>query len=414
MEIPYCVRIFIFFVTLEDQLNSFVMKKFYLLAAIFLFFSFSLNAQNYGGFEDCTTDGWPPPSSCDPPWWGCGCFPGCAIICSSAHAHNGDWSGLIPGDGTDAILDLGNKIFGEWGLEFWMYVPSNKEAYWNLQGVVPIGAGEWIVGNIFFNQDLANPGVGLIDSSALGPVYFNFPHDEWFRIVMNWDITSGISLATWQFEVKDIDVLPPGTPFTDGNGTIPTSLGGIDFFSISTDNEYYLDDFNYVEGFIDTSPFTDDMEYPNGPPYGEWWVPAPIIGGGVGWIPGDGTTDAVLDLGNKISGTWALEFWQNIPSGQEAYWNLQGEVPVGSGEWIVGNIFFNQNNVNPGMGLIDDSALGPVYFNFPHDEWFRVAMNVDITDGIENATWEFVVDVEIVLPVGTPFTNSSGTTPNPV
>ncbi|MDA9341956.1 hypothetical protein N9Q84_03150 [Flavobacteriaceae bacterium] len=45
------------------------------------------------------------------------------------------------------VLDLGNKIFGEWGLEFWMLVPNDKEGYFNLQGTVPIGSGEWVVGN---------------------------------------------------------------------------------------------------------------------------------------------------------------------------------------------------------------------------------------------------------------------------
>ena len=67
---------------------------------------------------------------------------------SDAQARSGAKSGYIPGDGTtDAVLDLGNKIFGEWGLEFWMLVPNDKEGYFNLQGTVPIGSGEWVVGN---------------------------------------------------------------------------------------------------------------------------------------------------------------------------------------------------------------------------------------------------------------------------
>ena len=82
----------------------------------------------------------------------------------------------IPGDGTtDAVLDLGNKIFGEWGLEFWLLIPNDKEGYMNLQGTVPIGAGEWAVGNIFFNQDLLTPGMGQIDDTALGAVDFTYP-----------------------------------------------------------------------------------------------------------------------------------------------------------------------------------------------------------------------------------------------
>ena len=225
------------------------MKKNYFLAILFAFVMVSVNAQ----FEDdmeSYTDG--SPISQD--WWtdwGCGGGAGCAIISSSDFARSGGLSGMIPADGTtDAVLDMGNKIFGEWGLDFWMYVPSGNEAYWNLQGTVPIGAGEWIVGNIFFNQDLATPGEGLIDNSALGALTFSFPHDAWFRVRMNIDISSGISLATWQFEVDGTDVVPAGTAFTDGVGTVPTSLGGIDFFSISAGNLYYVDDVTYIEGVL--------------------------------------------------------------------------------------------------------------------------------------------------------------------
>ena len=170
---------------------------------------------------------------------------------SSAEAHTGNQSGFIPGDGTtDAVLDLGNKIFGEWGLEFWLLIPNDKEAYMNLQGTVPIGAGEWAVGNIFFNQDLLTPGMGQIDDTALGAVDFNFPQGQWFKVIMNWDISAGISAATWQFNVAGVDVLPAGTAYTNSAGTSPSSVGGIDFFSISTNHQLYIDDLCYGEGFI--------------------------------------------------------------------------------------------------------------------------------------------------------------------
>jgi len=229
------------------------MKKNYFLAILFVFamLSVNVNAQEIDDDMESYTVGQP---IFQDHWtdWGCGGGAGCAIMSSDAQALSGAKSGLIPNDGTtDAVLDLGNKIFGEWGLAFYMYVPSGAEGYFNLQGEVPIGAGEWIVGNIFFNQDLATPGEGLIDNSALGAVTFNFPHDQWFPIVMNWDITSGISAATWQMNVNGVDAIPEGTAFTDGAATVPTSLGGIDFFSITTSNEFYLDDVFYIDEFLD-------------------------------------------------------------------------------------------------------------------------------------------------------------------
>ncbi len=405
------------------------MKKKYLMAMVLALLCFNVNAQPTYGFEDCLTDGIPPPPN---PWWNpWGCQGPCDFYCSSDNPHSGEWCGLMPNDETtDAILDLGNRIFGEWGLEFWMFIPSDREGYFNLQGTVPIGSGEWIVGNIFFNQDLLNPGVGLIDDTALGEVYFDFPHDEWFRILMNVDISGGIGVATWEFNVDYTEVIPAGTPFTDGAGTYPTSLGGIDFFSLSADTEYYIDDIYYTDYFID--PFgltTDDMEdYVHAQPIFEnWWTTwgcgsgpnCALLGSSVqarsgiisGLVPSDGTQLPVLDLGNQTSGERSLEFYLYIPGGTEATFNLQGEIPITTGEWIVGDFYFNRDINNPGEGHITDTALGLVYFDFPHDEWFRVVMNYDLSNGMNNATWGCWMDDTLVIPEGTAFTNLDGQYP---
>ena len=225
-----------------------IMKKNYFFIALFALAFGSINAQFVDDMESYT-DGSP---IYQDHWtdWACGGT--CAILSSSAQAEGGALSGYVPDDGTtDGVLDLGNKIFGTWGLEFYMYVPSNKEGYWNLQGTVPIGAGEWIVGNIFFNQDTANPGMGSIDDAVGAPVTFSFPHDQWFRIAMNFDISGGISTATWGMSVDNVIVIPMGTAFTSADGTVPTSLGGIDFFSISANNQYWLDTFEYKDSFFE-------------------------------------------------------------------------------------------------------------------------------------------------------------------
>lgn len=192
--------------------------------------------------------------------WGCGGGAGCAIMASTDQAYNGVQSGLIPGDGTtDAVLNLGNKIFDLWALEFYMYIPAGKEGYFNLQGEVPIGAGEWIVGNIYFNQDGAAPGVGVIDDAVGAPVNFSYPEDQWFRVIMNWNIENGISLATWNMFVDNDFVIDFDTPFTSADGTPPTSLGGIDFWSGNTNHEFYLDSFIYLDEEIYPPFSTEDF-----------------------------------------------------------------------------------------------------------------------------------------------------------
>jgi len=240
-----------------------IMKKHYFFAALFAV-ALTANAQFTDDMESYAVGA---PISQD--WWtdwGCGGGAGCAIISSDAQANDGSKSGLVPDDGTtDAVLDLGNKIFGQWDLTFFMYVPSGQEAYWNLQGTVPIGAGEWIMGNFFFNQDNLNPGVGLIDDCPGAPVNFNFPHDAWFSVNLKVDISAGISLATCQLTIDGTELLPAGTPFTSADGTVPTSLGGIDFFSISANNLYYVDTVSYVDGFVGTADFASKgfSAYPN-------------------------------------------------------------------------------------------------------------------------------------------------------
>ncbi|MBZ0326075.1 MAG: T9SS type A sorting domain-containing protein [Altibacter sp.] len=229
------------------------MKKNYFLAVLFTFAMVSVNAQFTDDMESYT-DGQPISGG---HWtdWGCGGGAGCAIMSSSAQAHGGSLSGYVPDDTTtDAVLDLGNKIFGTWGLSFWAYVPSGKEGYYNLQGTVPIGPGEWIVGNIYFNKDNANPGVGEIDDSALGVVNFNFPHDEWFYVAMNVDISAGIGASTWEFGVNGNVAIPAGTAFTDNAGTYPTSLGGLDLFSINANHQMWYDDFTYQDSFVSMDP----------------------------------------------------------------------------------------------------------------------------------------------------------------
>jgi len=175
----------------------------------------------------------------------CGGGTGCSIISTSEEAHNGSLSGLIPNDGTtDAILDLGNKIFDVWCIEFFMYIPSGNEASWTVKDCVPNCTSDWDI--IFlFNQDLNSPGEGKVINSALGEISFNFPHDEWFRVVMSWDISNGIDLSTWEASIDYQIVIPYGTNFTLEDDTTPNSLGGVNFFSTGNNTTYFIDNITY-------------------------------------------------------------------------------------------------------------------------------------------------------------------------
>ncbi|NND62035.1 MAG: T9SS type A sorting domain-containing protein [Flavobacteriaceae bacterium] len=223
------------------------MKKNYFLIALFLFASVGAFAQTTDFDDDMEsyTEG----TIIENAWWTVWNSSTVGILSSSEQANSGSLSGKVGDDPTtiDPVLNLGNKIFDTWYTNFMMYVPADKEAYWNLQGEVPIGSGEWIIGNIFMNQDLAAPGVGLIDNCVGAPVNFTFPHGAWFEVEMIVDISAGISAATWELNIDGNNVIPAGTAFTDSAGTVPTSLGGINYYAISTNNTYYLDDLRHAD-----------------------------------------------------------------------------------------------------------------------------------------------------------------------
>jgi len=234
-------------------LKNDAMKKYYLLAVLISLSIVNTNAQFIDDMESYT-DG---ESISEGHWtdWNCGGGVGCALMSSSAEAMSGNLSGLVPGDGTtNAILNLDNIIFGEWCLTFYMYVPTGKEASWNIQGTVPVVDGESIVGNFYFNENNNNPGIGHVENTFTGDIEFNFPHDEWFVVNIQFEISAGMSLATWALGINGAELVPAGTPFTNNEGDIPTSLGGVEYYSISGLGSYYLDEFEFFDGNFEYFP----------------------------------------------------------------------------------------------------------------------------------------------------------------
>ena len=175
-----------------------------------------------------------------------------AGLASSNQAHSGGLSYYVDGGGViDGILDLGNKIFTYWDLNFWVYVPSNKSGYYNVQAAVPV-IPSWC-GEFYFNRDNTNPGGGEV--VGFHPFTFTFPHDQWFFIEMYWDILAGLSLATWEMSVDGVVVVPAGTSYVDTAGATPAGLGGLNIYSAHSTNEFYIDDVAYGESNIGIEDF---------------------------------------------------------------------------------------------------------------------------------------------------------------
>ena len=133
-----------------------------------------------------------------------------------------------------------------------MYIPANKTADMNLQGKVPVdlNAPEWLVGNIYFGYGTGSEKghIGYLDANSepiVGGIDFDYPNDQWFKMEMNFDISTGIDTATWQFNIDGVEVISAGTILPDIPGY--TSLGGVDFFARDENIQYYVDNFCYKQ-----------------------------------------------------------------------------------------------------------------------------------------------------------------------
>ncbi|MEL6809841.1 MAG: T9SS type A sorting domain-containing protein [Bacteroidota bacterium] len=115
----------------------------------------------------------------------------------------------------------------------------------------------------------------------------------------------------------------------------------------------------------------------------------------------DGTgRDPVLLLGNLTSGDYEIQWEWYVPTGAEAYFNIQGETPpVGTGFTGVfnsSNIFFNEAGTNDGVILDQTTGEGGT---FPHDEWFTVRIKFDV----DALTYQMTVDGNLINAVPVPF-----------
>ncbi len=239
------------------------MKKIYFLALALGAFTFSANAQIINDdMEDYSTgplheEHW---SSWD------GTAGGGDIIVSDEYANSGGQSGFIGGDGVqDALLLLGNQPTGVYQLDFKMYIPGGKSAYFNFQGATENGGagnggnGVFLSPNLVFNNVQSAggaPGLGGAYGNVDDPdaIYtWSFPHDFWFDVNIVFDIDA----ITWTMTINGVQV--PTQPMDD----VPI-LGGLDLYSFDPNNEYYIDDvvFSAAAGVEDFAADSFSV-YPN-------------------------------------------------------------------------------------------------------------------------------------------------------
>lgn len=233
------------------------MKKIYLLAFAIGAFTFSANAQ----IIDDDMEGYSPGPVHEDHWssWSGAAGPEDLVI-STDQAFSPSQSGYIGDDGVqDAMLLLGNQTSGQYILSWYMYIPGGKTAYYNIQEDEDTGASGGIWGiNVHFNLDNLAPGTGYVvdDANPANIVStFSYPENFWFQITHEIDLDTDTVVM-----YIDGSEIYSGDFYTSGG-----NLGGVDFFSIDTNNQYYIDDVFFDTDSAGLEDFAADSfrVYPN-------------------------------------------------------------------------------------------------------------------------------------------------------
>jgi len=187
----------------------------------------------------------------------------------------GNQAGYIgPDSMQDALLLLGNETSGDHVLAFDMFVSTGSTAYFNIQGETETnaatgyqggggsggagGSGVFNSGNLYFNQDAANPGVFLDETTGETASY---PEGEWFDVQVNFDYDFDLDVYTYIISIENVNVNLNPVPFQADN-----TIGAFNFFSIDANNNYWIDNVIFVGPLIigvDDFSFAKFKAYPN-------------------------------------------------------------------------------------------------------------------------------------------------------
>ncbi|MBN2778660.1 MAG: T9SS type A sorting domain-containing protein [Bacteroidales bacterium] len=222
------------------------MKKILLLSSVLLFayfaigqtvlFSDDFESYNTGESVAAQTSSWTT--------WSGATTSGEAALVSEAQAHGGIKSlNVIPNN--DMIYNFGNKTSGVYQIEFYYYVATGSQAYFNIEHIF---ADEWA-----FSCEFA-AGTMTLNNDAATPPTFAYTQDSWLYFDILVDIGNdlitldldGTELASWTFSTLE------------GGGAAANQLGCINFYG-PANNNYFIDDFVYTEIESGLTPPTIDL-----------------------------------------------------------------------------------------------------------------------------------------------------------
>lgn len=182
---------------------------------------------------------------------------------TAAQAHTGTnsavWtSDVAAGGPNDVLLLLGDHTTGAYALDFWMYIPTGKGGYFNIQHLPALT--QYAADFTF----LPDGTVEVLNSNIT--TTGTYPHDVWFQcsLVINLNTVT----ATFAIDLAVVHSWPFNTPSTTGAAS--NALSSIDFYTYAGGApnlpEFYIDDINFIDlgnvGMNETVPTVTSV-YPN-------------------------------------------------------------------------------------------------------------------------------------------------------
>jgi hypothetical protein len=138
----------------------------------------------------------------------------------------------------DEVHPIANYTTGQYEVDFYNYIPSDKSGYFNTLALFNGNSSEWGL-EVYFNAGLA----GSISAGGTGSGAFTWVPDTWVlnQVVVNLDADlaqywyNGTMLIEWTWTAGS-----NGTP-------ISNQLGGNDFFGAAATDEMYVDDYAVID-----------------------------------------------------------------------------------------------------------------------------------------------------------------------
>lgn len=157
---------------------------------------------------------------------------------SDAQAYSGTKSVQVS-NGNDGVIDFGGRTTGRYRVEFYLYIPDGRQAYWNImQQFNPSTTGPE---NIWGLQVFLKNGTMSIDGNGQAAVTYPYTSGEWMKIQHFIDLNSDWVDFYVNGELVHAYQWSKGTFGTGGMN----QLGAFDFYGWDEGGtcEYYMDDF---------------------------------------------------------------------------------------------------------------------------------------------------------------------------